>query len=128
MGAAVLSKPDRRYVYDAAVIRWIDGDTVDLEVDLGFESRIKSRFRLAGIDAPELRDRDEGKRTAARSALSRVKEIAPAGSVVRIQTSKPDPRDKYGRWLCRIWGIDPAMDVGTILCIEGLAVATNGKR
>lgn len=41
------------YEYRASVIRVIDGDTVDLRIDLGFEVGLNMRVRLAGIDAPE---------------------------------------------------------------------------
>lgn len=82
------------YNYNATVIRWVDGDTVWLEVDLGFRSKLSTEFRLHGINAPE-RYTDAGKQ-----ATARVNELAPAGSAVNIFTAK-DP-EKYGRWLCRI--------------------------
>ena len=50
------------YIYDAKILRVIDGDTFDFEIDMGFSIRIKERMRLYGIDTPETRDteRSEG--------------------------------------------------------------------
>lgn len=50
------------YIYDAKIIRVIDGDTFDFEIDMGFSIRIKERMRLYGVDTPEIRgtERPEG--------------------------------------------------------------------
>ena len=45
------------YVYDTTIRRIVDGDTVDVWIDLGFDVRIRERVRLAGIDTPESRTR-----------------------------------------------------------------------
>lgn len=82
------------YIYAATVKKWVDGDTVDLRVDLGFRTWIETRFRLYGIDTPE-RGQPLAKEASAEAA-----ELAPAGAEVVIETYK-DP-DKYGRWLADI--------------------------
>lgn len=80
------------YRYAATVVRVIDGDTVELDVDLGFRVRHRCIFRVYGVDAPERRGdtREAGDR--AREWLS----STLAAHELRIETFKPD---KYGRWL-----------------------------
>lgn len=100
-------------VYPATVVRWVDGDTVDLNVDLGFHMFGLLRFRLAGVNTPE-----RGKPGWA-EATARANELAPAGSHVMAVTRKDG--DKFGRWLA--W-IDPeeGAAVNDVLLSEGLAV------
>ena len=57
------------YTYAARLVRVVDGDTVDLDIDLGFHITVRERFRLAGIDTPELRDRNTELRAAAYEAM-----------------------------------------------------------
>lgn len=85
------------YQYMAEVVRWVDGDTVDLRVDLGFRISLEERFRLYDptryVDTPE---RGEANYDAARECSERV---YPAGTKITVQTYK---KDKYGRWLAHI--------------------------
>ena len=46
------------YNYNAKCIKVVDGDTIDAEIDLGFDIKVTKRIRLAGINAPESRTRD----------------------------------------------------------------------
>jgi len=78
------------YQYNAQVVRWVDGDTVELDVDLGFHLRFKDHFRLLGVDTAE-----RGKPLAAEAKALSIS-LAPAGASVRINTTKGD---KYGRYL-----------------------------
>lgn len=82
------------YAYSARVIRWIDGDTVDLRVDLGFRTFAETRFRLYGIDTPERGQKNHDEATALCNSL------APAGADITIHSYKD--ADKYGRWLAEI--------------------------
>lgn len=84
------------YEYTAKVIKVVDGDTIDVEVDLGFDITLKLRLRLLGIDAPE-RYTTEGK-----TVTKRVEELLPVGTVVRIVTVK-DRKEKYGRYLAEVF-------------------------
>ena len=58
------------YEYHAKVVRVIDGDTLDLDVSLGFYVTQKVRVRLAGVNTPEMHDTDATKRAAAQAAKS----------------------------------------------------------
>lgn len=82
------------YQYNAEVIRWVDGDSVWLMVDLGFRMSTYTYFRLYGVDTPE-----RGQHGYA-EAKAFVEKVAPEGTKVQISTYK-DP-DKYGRWLAEV--------------------------
>lgn len=79
------------FCYAATVVRWVDGDTVDLRIDLGFYMTAECRFRLHGIDTPERGQRNHDEATA------HCQSLAPPGTTVTAQTYKV--ADKYGRWL-----------------------------
>lgn len=111
------------YTYKAKALRVIDGDTVKLEVDCGFNLKYTANFRLWGINAPEL-GAPEG--TAAKERLIDLlyyNETLPF--VLTIETSKPD---KYGRWLAKIWNknidgkYDINLSINDIMINEGFAV------
>ena len=83
------------YEYRARLIRVVDADTVDLDLDLGFQlERRGGRYRLARIDAPEL-NTDAGK--AARQVLT---DRLQAAVSVLVVTSKAD---SFGRWLAELY-------------------------
>jgi micrococcal nuclease len=83
------------YIYKATVVRWVDGDTVWLTVDLGFRLTMTSDFRLFGINTPE-----HGQ-PGFHEATAFAQKSAPEGSPVIIRSFK-DP-DKYGRWIVQIF-------------------------
>ena len=85
------------YQYRCTLERVIDGDTVDLGVDLGFRIHVHTRFRLAGIDAPELRG--ETSEAGAASKIWLV-EILENATLLMVKSTRGD---KYGRWLADIW-------------------------
>jgi micrococcal nuclease len=74
-------------LYDAEVVRVIDGDTVELRVDLGFDSWHKGSFRIYGINARE-HDAPGGA-----EAVENLRKLLPVGSIVGIHSIKPD---KFG--------------------------------
>lgn len=90
------------YQYSAAVDRVVDGDTLDLIVDLGFKVKLQERFRLASIDAPE----SYGTRAseAGRASCLFLAGILPEGSPVRIRTQKTG---KFNRWVAEVWVVNP---------------------
>lgn len=89
----------QRFHYDAKVGRVVDGDTLDLVVDLGFHVQIHERFRLSDIDTPELNSSNPIEREAAKAAKARVEELCPVGSSVIVVSQKTG---KFGRWLAVI--------------------------
>ena len=63
------------YTYKAKVTRVVDGDTVDALIDLGFDTHVKKRIRLWGMDAWESRTRDKEEKVKGLAAKARLKEI-----------------------------------------------------
>ena len=88
------------YIYKAELIRVVDGDTVDLIIDLGFDTSRKERFRLYGIDAPEM-NTAQGKE--AKAWLEDALMPLDAIYVETIQLETKAKRDKYGRFLAVLY-------------------------
>ncbi len=87
------------YKYRCKIIRVIDGDTVDVDIDLGFGIWLhKERVRLFGIDTPESRTRDLEEKKYGLAAKAFVQEHMPIGSHHILQTQK-DKTGKFGRIL-----------------------------
>ena len=91
------------YDYNCELIRVVDGDTVDLNVNLGFDIWVKKRVRLYGIDAPESRTRDlEEKKMGIAATVALMELIDDAinfhSGTIRLE-SKIYERDKFGRVL-----------------------------
>ena len=82
------------YTYKAEVIRVIDGDTIVLNIDLGFKIHHITPCRLAGINAPEMNSKDEKVRAAAVASKEYLMTLLPEGMEVTIVSRK---LDKYGR-------------------------------
>lgn len=102
----------RIYDYTAKCVRVVDGDTVDLEVDLGFGVTFTDRFRLFGIDAPEIRgdEREDGLVTTD-WLFDKLYDQFYDPVALRVVTIKnrrgKDKRGKYGRWLVVIQDPSP---------------------
>jgi micrococcal nuclease len=88
------------YIYKAELVRVVDGDTVDLIIDLGFDTSRKERFRLYGIDAPEMRTA-AGK--AAKAWLWEALQPLETIYVQTVQLETKAKRDKYGRFLAVLY-------------------------
>ena len=92
------------YEYRAKVLRVVDGDTVDVDIDLGFGIWMKKeRVRMMGIDTPESRTRDKVEKAFGLASKARLKELLPIGSLTVLKTeidrSGEDKKGKFGRIL-----------------------------
>ena len=87
------------YEYACEVERVVDGDTVDVVLDLGFDILYKSRVRLYGIDTPESRTRNKDEKARGKMATAYLKQAISNGDKVVIQTKLKDSRGKFGRVL-----------------------------
>lgn len=104
------------YQYNAKVIRIVDGDTIVLDVDLGFSVNVREKFRLAHINAPEKSDKEGWAK-----ATNRLSKLLPLNESCSVKSLG---QDKYGRWLAEIHCAD--IYVNQIMLAEGLAVAYDG--
>ena len=85
--------------YVKEVTKVVDGDTVDVIIDLGFDILYKSRVRLAGIDTPESRTRDLEEKKLGLEAKEYLKQAIKSAKNVVIKTEKLNSSEKYGRIL-----------------------------
>ena len=85
--------------YVRKVSKVVDGDTIDVEIDLGFDISFSSRVRLAGIDTPESRTTDKIEKALGLEAKAYLKHEIDAAKSVVIKTEKMDSSEKYGRIL-----------------------------
>ena len=108
----------------------IDGDTVDVDIDLGFDIMLRDeRVRIMGIDTPESRTRDKVEKKFGLASKARLKELIGGKSVpilkTQINKKGEDMRGKFGRILGDFVTEDGRM-VTDILVEEGHAVAYFG--
>ena len=80
----------------AYVVKIIDGDTLDISIDLGFHVSFAHRFRLRAVNAPEIRGVDKEAGLRSKQALET---LLPIGQQITLWSYKSD---KYGRYLCQI--------------------------
>ncbi len=97
---------DKLFHYNAQVERVVDGDTIDVELDLGFDIRLKARVRFAGINAPESRTRDAVEKQAGLAAKRYVEDWISEREQRGIIQTTLDDRGKFGRVLGRVLNPD----------------------
>ncbi len=90
------------YEYKAKILRWVDGDTLLVEIDLGFYVKREEKVRLARINTPELNSEIPFRIRRAKNARGVAKKFCPNGSEVKIQTHKTK-RDKYARYIAEVF-------------------------
>jgi len=111
------------FEYNATLIRAVDGDTIDCEIDLGFDVFVKRRCRLYGIDCHESRTRDLEEKKRGLAAKARLIELLEKNGNRFILQSHDI--GKYGRVLISLI-LDDDRDVCDILLEEGHAYAYHG--
>ena len=87
------------YEYKIKVTRVVDGDTVDAELDLGFNIIYKERIRLMGIDTPESRTRNKVEKKLGLKSKARLKELISEHKGNIILTTAKEGKGKFGRIL-----------------------------
>ncbi len=99
----------------------VDGDTIDVDIDLGFNIAYSQRVRLAGIDTPESRTTDKKEKALGLESKQRLKDVLANASVVVIRTQKPDSTEKYGRVLGWLFVDGAEKSVNEALIADGYA-------
>jgi micrococcal nuclease len=105
------------YEYNATLIKIVDGDTIDVRIDLGFHVFKIERVRLAGINAPEM------KMPGGPVAKAYLAALLPLGSSVLVQTQK-NIYDRYGRYIAEVM-VD-SINVSQKMLESGNAVVYKG--
>jgi micrococcal nuclease len=102
-------------------IKVVAGDTIDVEIDLGFDISITKRVRLAGIDTPESRTTDKMEKTFGLESKAKLKQILDSAQLVVIKTEKPDSTEKFGRVLGWLHIDSSELSVNETLIASGYA-------
>jgi len=103
------------------VYKVVDGDTIDVDIDLGFNISFFQRVRLAGIDTPESRTKDIHEKKLGLEVKEKLSDLLKGASSIVIKTEKPDSTEKYGRILGWLFIDDSKLSVNEILIKEGYA-------
>ena len=112
------------YEYRVNVVKVVDGDTVDVDIDLGFGVWLKDeRVRIMGIDTPESRTRDKVEKKFGLAAKARLKSLLGKQAILKTQVNKDgeDMKGKFGRILGDFVSEDGRM-VTEVMIAEGHCV------
>jgi len=99
----------------------VDGDTIDVIIDLGFDILFASRVRLAGIDTPESRTTDKAEKALGLEAKEYLKKHLKDAKSVVIRTEKMDSSEKYGRILGWVYVNGESESVNNKMINDGYA-------
>ena len=105
----------------------VDGDTIDVDIDLGFDISFSSRVRLAGIDTPESRTKDLAEKKLGLEAKEYVKSKIKDAKEVVIKTEKMDSSEKYGRILGWVFLDGSEISINQKMIDEGYAWGYMGE-
>ena len=132
MGA--MPPPSRKSCYNfrvTEIVKVLDGDTIDVLIDLGFDLFKKERVRIAGVDTPEKRTRDLEEKALGIDATNWLKKkledtIAGDGDELTIRTELVGGTGKYGRLLGWLYINEDLISLNEQMITEGYAWAYDG--
>jgi micrococcal nuclease len=105
----------------------VDGDTIDVVIDLGFDILFASRVRLAGIDTPESRTTNKAEKSLGLEAKEYLKKHLKDAKSVVIRTEKMDSSEKYGRILGWVYVNGESESVNNKMINDGYAWGNLGE-
>jgi len=105
----------------------VDGDTIDVDIDLGFNVSFSQRVRLAGIDTPESRTKDLNEKKLGLEVKEWLKSKLKDAQDVVIKTELPDSSEKYGRILGWLYVKGTEKSLNQIMIDEGYAWSYMGE-
>ena len=119
---------EKMFEYRSNLLKIVDGDTIDVDLDLGFSVVLKKqRIRLYGINTPESRTRDLEEKKYGLAAKARLRELLEAAESITVKTAiDKKARGKYGRILGTIYADD--INVNELLVEEGHAIPYFGGK
>lgn len=115
------------YIYRIkSVGRVVDGDTIDADIDLGFDISLTKRIRLAGVDTPESRTKDLKEKELGLDAKNWLKHRLEDAEDIIIRTELPDSTEKYGRIIGHLYINGEEASLNNQMITEGYALAYDG--
>ena len=115
------------YIYRIkSVHKVVDGDTIDADIDLGFDISLTKRIRLAGIDTPESRTKDEYEKKLGLQAKDWLKNRLQFAKDIIIKTELPDSTEKYGRIIGHLFINGEEVSLNNQMIAEGYAWEYDG--
>jgi micrococcal nuclease len=108
------------------ILKIVDGDTIDVVIDLGFDISFTSRVRLAGIDTPESRTTDAREKILGVEVKEYLKKALEGATDIVIRTEKVDSSEKYGRILGWLFVNKQTSSLNTELVNKGYAWSYDG--
>jgi micrococcal nuclease len=103
------------------VTKVVDGDTIDVIIDLGFDIMFSSRVRLAGIDTPESRTTDKREKALGLESKKYLADRLKDAKNIIIKTEKMDSSEKYGRILGWLYVAGEGTSINTEMIEKGYA-------
>ena len=105
----------------------VDGDTIDVDIDLGFDISLSKRFRMAGIDTPESRTSDKFEKSLGLEAKEYLKKHLKDAKDILIKTELPDSSEKYGRILGWVYVDGATKSINETMIEDGYAWGYMGE-
>ena len=115
------------YIYRIRTIsKVVDGDTIDADIDLGFDISLSKRIRLAGIDTPESRTTNIKEKAMGLESKEWLKKTLEGAKDILIKTELPDSTEKYGRIIGHLFINGQETSLNNQMIAEGYALAYDG--
>ena len=115
------------YIYRIkSVTKVVDGDTIDADIDLGFDISLTKRIRFAGIDTPESRTTNVKEKAMGLESKEWLKKALEGAKDILIKTELPDSTEKYGRIIGHLFINGQETSLNNQMIDEGYALAYDG--
>ena len=115
------------YIYRIKQItKVVDGDTIDADIDLGFDISLSKRIRLAAVDTPESRTADANEKKYGLESKEWLKHKVENAKNILIKTELPDSTEKYGRIIGHLFINDQETSLNNQMITEGYAWTYDG--
>ena len=115
------------YIYRIKnILKVVDGDTIDADIDLGFSISLEKRIRLAGVDTPESRTTDLKEKAMGLEVKEWLKHRLEFAKDILIKTELPDSTEKYGRIIGHLFNNGEEISINNQMIAEGYAWEYDG--
>jgi micrococcal nuclease len=115
------------YIYRIKqILKVVDGDTIDADIDLGFDISLSKRIRLAAVDTPESRTADANEKKYGLESKEWLKHKLENAKSILIKTELPDSTEKYGRIIGHLFINDQANSLNEQMIDAGMAWTYDG--